>query len=366
MTQLDHEAPRRSTATAAAACFVVLILLMLTLILVGGYVRLSGSGLSIPDWPHVNGSYLPPATDAEWATVKAAYDLDQDRLLELGRLKRAGLGSRGHIPADMTEFRRMFLVEWSHRAVAAILGLVSFLCLLLVLCCRVLRRRAWRAATAIVLLIGFEILLGGILVKSGTSTQWLFFHLAMATVILCTMLVALIQVLGVSRQGEDSHRAVRRQVRHALLLVLTQIILGALVAGSRHNAPGIVVTWPLMQGQFAPDGLWRGDLSLFHNLLDNTLLLQWIHRWFALVVVLQLGQLFWTARRDGVPPQAKKALIALASLLVLQVVLGLTNVLHAAPTAVALAHLETALCMMAVLTVCALVLRGKAQPVAKS
>ena len=343
--------------------FGVLILLMLTLVSVGGFVRLSGSGLSIPEWPKVNGSYLPPLTEVDWITVKAAYDLDQERLIELGRMRRPGLGSLGHMPQDLSEFKRMFLIEWSHRAIAASLGLVALLCLCLVLARADLRRRAWRATTAIVLLIAFEILVGGILVKSGTATHWLFFHLSMATIILCMMFWSFLKTLGWARSGALRYERTRRLIPWTMLLILAQIILGALVAGSRHNAPGIVVTWPLMQGQLVPGVLWNSHWSLVQNLLDNTLLHQWLHRWFPLVLLLQLACLYrqaWVARIQG---PAAGLLIGSAALVLSQILLGLGNVLLAAPILVALIHLETALLIMALLTLC-LYLLGRPEAVA--
>jgi len=332
--------------------FGILILLMLTLVSVGGYVRLSGSGLSIPEWPQVNGSYLPPLNEADWITVRTAYDLDQDRLIELGRMRQPGLGSRGQLPEDLAEFKRMFLIEWSHRAIAALLGLVALLCLGQVLARPDLRRRAWRATTAIVLLIAFEILVGGILVKSGTATHWLFFHLSMATLILCTMLWSFFRTLGLKRVGTGRHERIRLLISLSLLLILAQIILGALVAGSRHNAPGLVVTWPLMLQQVVPPGLWNSQWTLAHNLLDNTLLHQWVHRWFAVLLLIQLGLLYRQAFKAKVPRPAADLLIASALLFAAQIAFGLTNVFLAAPIAIALIHLETALVIMALLTAC--------------
>ncbi len=173
-------------------------------------------------------------------------------------------------------------------ALRPILLLLALACLAIVLTRRRMRRRTWISATAMLLLIALEALLGGILVKSGTSTHWLFFHLSMATVILCTMVWSSLQALGVARAGGGEHGPLRRLIALSMGVVLVQIILGALVAGSRHNAPGIVVTWPAMHGKLVPELLWNDGLSLVQNLLDNTMLHQWVHRWFAVLVATVL------------------------------------------------------------------------------
>ncbi|MBK6911032.1 MAG: COX15/CtaA family protein, partial [bacterium] len=66
-----------SPARRLASWLLFLSMLITVLMLWGGFVRISGSGLSIPDWPLINGSLLPPFSETGWQAVfddyKTAY-----------------------------------------------------------------------------------------------------------------------------------------------------------------------------------------------------------------------------------------------------------------------------------------------------
>lgn len=336
--------------------FIALFVLMILMIIIGGTVRLTGSGLSIPEWPKVNGAYMPPSTESDWLIVKKSYDDDQQVMIEKKEKGVPGIGSRGYIPSDMQEFQTMFLIEWSHRAIAFVLGIVAVFTLVLVCVYADVRQRAMKSMLAVVLLIGIQAVLGGILVKSGTSTHWLFIHLTMATIIIALMAWSFLRarnVAAVLDAGVDAaggYKRVRIFIITAASVVVVQIILGALVAGSRHNAPGIIAEWPLMHGDLVPS-LWNSELGFMNNALDNTTLHQWLHRWFAWMVVVKLVLLYRIAWRTTVLPQiTKQSLFFSAILLFIQILLGLANVFMAAPTAIAIVHLLIALLIIVCLT----------------
>ncbi|NRA39146.1 MAG: COX15/CtaA family protein [Planctomycetes bacterium] len=325
--------------------FISMFVFMVLMIVAGGTVRLTGSGLSIPDWPKVNGAYMPPSTEVDWQTVKKAYDLDQDKMIAMGNQHVPGIGSRGYIPEDMDEFKTMFIIEWSHRAIAFILGLIALFTLFIVCVYKDVRFRAAKPMASVVLLIGIQAVLGGMLVKSGTSTHWLFVHLTMATIIIALMTWSFLRAKNISSQLDEAvdYKKVKVFIVTGMVVVCMQIILGALVAGSRHNAPGIIAEWPLMHGDVVPS-LWNSEMGLLNNLLDNTILHQWLHRWFAWLVVAKLVILYRIAlRTPSLPIFCKRSLQVSAGLLGLQIILGLGNVFMAAPTGIALVHLLVAL-----------------------
>ena len=61
---------------AISRLFLALLVVLFILIVWGAYVRLTGSGLSIPEWPIVNGSLLPPTSDSDWQAVYQKYYLE--------------------------------------------------------------------------------------------------------------------------------------------------------------------------------------------------------------------------------------------------------------------------------------------------
>jgi heme a synthase len=91
-----------------------------------------------------------------------------------------------------------------------------------------------------------------------------------------------------------------------------------------------------------PPDLWVSANGLPWNLLDNFVLHQWTHRWFAFLVLLHLGLVFWRARLTPIGQRANLALQVAATFLGIQIILGLANVYLGAPVLVALGHLLTA------------------------
>ena len=96
-----------SPAQASVASWLAVLFLMLfALNTIGGWVRLSGAGVAIPQWPIINGSLLPPFTDQGWAQVRASYDADQARLAS--RIAAGGLthNNLGRQPRDLAHICR--------------------------------------------------------------------------------------------------------------------------------------------------------------------------------------------------------------------------------------------------------------------
>lgn len=337
----------------------VLFGLVLLLMIVGGYVRLTQSGLSLPGWPLVEGRLLPPVTEQGWVDMFALYEQDMEVLKSKREAGMIGLGAMGHIPHNLSDFKRIFLIEWSHRFLAALVGIVGIGCMTVLLRDRGMRRLAGAPIIGIVSLIVIQSIIGGILVLTHTSTHWLFIHLGMATMILAMILWTLVLLLRGSKASVGPEvlalrRSPRRWVKIALVAVYVQILLGALVAGSRHN--GFSTSWPDMNGTMVPT-LWNASQSMAWNLLDNPYLHQWVHRWFAWAVVIAVGAYMATTMSAPMGNRGRIASRLAFSALTLQVVLGILNVLHGAALFIAMSHLVIALLLWAALCLAAFDLR---------
>jgi heme A synthase len=121
------------------------------LVVWGGITRVTGSGLGCPDWPLCYGQVLPPADDAQaW-------------------------------------------IEWIHRTLAAVVGLmVAGVWLGAVLYHR--RRAIVLPATAAVIFTGFQAYLGKVTVESGNSGESVTAHLAMAMIVLASLIHIAVRV----------------------------------------------------------------------------------------------------------------------------------------------------------------------------
>ncbi len=332
-TQLDPHgrigaAPVPAPVSASVASWLgVLFVMLFALNTIGGWVRLSGAGVAIPQWPIINGSLLPPLSEVGWEQVQAHYTADQERLV--ARIRRGELTETnlGHRPRDAAEFKLMFLTEWSHRLFAALVGVMAAGCLTIIYRRAAIRRLVGWPMTIAGLLIISQAVLGGMLVRSGTNTNWLFLHQANASLIMACVLVSMLRILAAGRPLPDARTQARRRAIAWLLPVVTiavwaQLVIGSLVAGSRNG--GAFRTWPLGSAGV----LWEEPRSLWWNLQSNHELHQWAHQWLAWSIVtaaLVLLVVAWRQRRE-LPQRLRLALHASGAFLFAQMLLGISNV----------------------------------------
>lgn len=332
-----------------AAWLGVLFCLVFTLNTVGGWVRLSGSGVAIPHWPVIergnSWTLLPPFTAEGWTEMHRAFELHQAKLqvrVERGELTAANLGRQ---PRDAADFRAMFLTEWSHRLLAAITGVVAASVIISTLRHAELRRLAGLPLVGAGLLIIAQAVVGGLLVSEGTSTHWLFVHQGNAGLIMSLIMWAILRMLVPDTNAPaidgTRNRWVRRLTAAAMVGIWLQLLGGALVAGSRHLAQGEV---PL--GVTMLPALWNPDRTLSWNLLDNAWLHLWLHRWWAWTLCALCAALYVVAYRSPTGLRQRLALQVSGTFLALQIVFGLANAVLGSTPFIALAHQALGMCLL--------------------
>jgi heme a synthase len=293
----------RARAVALVALYVALIVVPL-----GAYVRLSDAGLGCPDWPGCYGKLVgvPEHSDEHVAAARA-------------------------FPGKPVEAGKAWK-EMIHRYVAGTLGLIVFAACVL----------AWRrrpvVSLALAISIAFQALLGmwtvTLLLKPAIVTGHLLG--GMAVVALLTLLVT----------GEDRRPAPDGALglaRAALFLVVLQIALGGWVSS---NYAGLACQdFPTCQGGWLPAMDFEHGLTIRRELGyagDGSLLpfealtaIHWLHRLGALLVFLAVGALILRLRTAR---EWRSWAFVLAALLLLQVGLGIANVLLSLPLPLAVAH----------------------------
>jgi len=206
------------------ASFVVTYLL----IILGGWVRISGSGLGCgDDWPLCNGRLIPSLEDP--ATV----------------------------------------IEWSHRLVAA---LVSMFVGVLAVWAYLKRgspgwRRRCRASAWVVALLAIQVTLGAITVWLELPSWSVVLHLGTAMALLVILLLA---AMGSVDDGSTMifRGAEASPARMALALAglsAIAVLLGALVANM--GAAPACQGFPLCNGSILPGGHWRTHLHWTHRVV---------------------------------------------------------------------------------------------------
>ncbi|MCP4222272.1 MAG: heme A synthase, partial [Actinomycetia bacterium] len=127
--------------------------LVVAMVLVGGFVRLSRAGLSIVEWDVVTG-ILPPIGDAAWDQSFAEYQQTPEY-----RLVNNGM--------SLGEYQHIFYIEWAHRLIARIIGLMVALPLVWFIRKGFLSVRESLRYWGIVALFGAQGLMGWLMVSSG-------------------------------------------------------------------------------------------------------------------------------------------------------------------------------------------------------
>ena len=333
----SETAPKGEVRIAGWLLF--LSLLVFVLILWGGVVRLSGSGLSIPDWPLINGSLLPPMSDGEWQTVFESYQK---------------VTPPSFVETPMAEFKKMFWIEYGHRFLAALVGIV-FLAVFVRGFRNIYLRRQVGAHLifAAILLVG-QALLGGVVVKEDLKGELVAAHLGTA---FWFFGVLLWMALKLSRmEGAILERSGRKGLVllawAATVFVFIQIVSGGLVAGSRAGM--VFNTFPKIGDFWIPPAhvLWSSVYQpAINNVFQNQILIQFFHRWWAFAAA---GLVIWAhvmALKVSTTPRARLAARGTAVFIVLQIILGIGNLMMKAPFGMSLAHLATGLSLFALMVI---------------
>ena len=304
----------------------VAALVMIT-VAVGGATRLTNSGLSITEWEPIRG-ILPPLSAQEWVETFDKYKLTYEF-----RYRNSTM--------TMDEFQYIYNWEWRHRNLARLV----FLALLIP---GILFRLAGRIhgdlrhqvpiALGLVLLQG---LVGWLMVQSGLSTNVNVSHYRLALhLLLAALLFTMLVGMGLGQDERvaprpDATLASRFAGRWLVGWILVMLVLGALVAGLRGGRQH--GTWPLMEGQFIPKGLF--SMSPWPaNFVENPLTAQFFHRLFAYGLVIGAA-LHWRgtiSRNEPDPIQRGAWLLLLATFA--QMLLGILTVINQVPVPLGVAH----------------------------
>lgn len=324
---MQTNAMLRTRPRSMALWLFIVAAMIVAMVMVGGITRLTESGLSITQWKPISGT-LPPLTDAAWQAEFEGY-----KKIPEYREVNAGMTLAG--------FKAIFFWEYVHRLLGRLIGLAFALPLIWFAIRRQIPRGyGWRLS-ALLALGGLQGAIGWWMVASGLSVRTDVSHIRLA-VHLSTALILLGGIVWTALDLRAAHNmagnlAIARPSRLvpiaaiALVLLGVQIIFGAFTAGL--DAGYAFASWPLMGDAWFPAGApmvspaWR-------NAVDNPIVVQFIHRWFAFAAAAGLGLLAWQAIRQG----AARAGYAIVGLVSLQILLGIATLMSGVAIEIAVAH----------------------------
>jgi heme a synthase len=285
------------------------------LVIAGGLVTSTGSGLSVPDWPTTYGWSMFTFPFSKWV---------------------------GGI-----------VYEHGHRLIATTVGMLTIL--MVVAYWRAESRRWVRRLTLIALgAVVAQGVLGGITVLTRLPPAVSSAHAGLAEVFFAlTVALAVFTSPGWAKAYAASAAATHSlaadsRMRHltvaAIAVVYLQILLGAVM---RHTGAGLAIPdFPLMFGRVIP------PLDL---LASAPVAIHFAHRVGAVVVATFLVAVAWRIfRQHGDRPELRRPAVLLMALLVLQITLGGLTVLTAKDVVINTAHLATGALVFATTVVLAL------------
>ena len=301
----------------------VLLALTFVVIVLGAYTRLSDAGLGCPDWPGCYGQLVVPNTDEQIARAQQTY--------------------------PQSEFNRQKAwIEMIHRAAAGGLGLLIFLATLMDW--RQARRTGSRVSRLLLLLCLAVIIQG--LFGAWTVTLQLLPQVVVAHLFGGFLIFALVYLrylaLSARHPSPGYHPGLMRTaVGFGLVLLIIQILLGGWM--SANYAALACVDFPLCGGSWVPAQMdFTAGFNFWQPLGPNyeggvlpqaaQVAIHFTHRLVAVLLLAYWVVFYLVGRRLPLGNHAKHAMPMLLGLLLLQMALGITNVLGDLPLLVAVAH----------------------------
>ncbi len=308
--------------------------LIVAMVVVGGITRLTESGLSMVRWEPISGT-IPPLNEAAWQA-----EFDHYRATPQYQQINRGM--------SLDEFKTIFFWEYVHRLLGRLIGLVFALPLLWFWWRRAIPVGYGWKLTGIFALGGLQGAIGWWMVASGLVDVPDVSHIRLAVHLLTAFAIFGVTIWVAMDLAQLARDRGARPVRMPLLgiwalcLMFIQFLFGAYVAGL--DAGYAYNSWPRMGDEWFPAATPMMEPFL-RNFVDNPIMVQFVHRWFAFVAgaaALWLGLRAWArvSWLDG---------FLLIGAVLAQILLGILTLLSGVQIDIAVAHQGMAALLLAAL-----------------
>lgn len=328
--------------------------LVVGMVVVGGVTRLTESGLSITEWKPIVGA-LPPTSRAEW-------EIEFDKYKQFPEYKKLNIGM------TLEEFKFIYAMEYSHRLLGRVVGVVFFFPYVYFIGRGYIRGKEALKLGSIFALGGLQGALGWYMVKSGldehliqdgvprVSQYRLAAHMGSAVLIYGGLLWSSLNYLRSKSLANNNAiksistiRTLRPLAFGCMALSFITIISGAFVAGL--DAGLIYNTFPLMGEQWVPENVWDSKYDpALRNITENDVTVQFQHRILGITTytAVTLVYLLSFRARKNLPKSTRIALHAMFAAATTQVILGITTLLTFVPVPLAAAHQSGAVTLFSI------------------
>lgn len=288
---------------------IVTIIAVYLLILAGGIVRSTGSGMGCPDWPTCFGSWVPP-TDV--SQLPSNYQqLYQDR---------------GYADTEFNVYKTW--TEYVNRLLGALIGVFIFFTLLASVPFLKRDPLVFYLSLLTFFLVGFQGWIGSVVVASNLTPWMITIHMLIA------ILIVLLLIYTVARSFSGTiHVAAVRQLR-----LTNSVLVSILVVSLLQILLGTQVREAIDETAVALGGANRA------NWVEQTGIFFYIHRSFSWVVLLGHVWLFYLMKNNLTQPGIiRTSTVLLMGTIVMEIVAGITLANFALPPFVQPIHLLLAI-----------------------
>lgn len=255
------------------------IIAVYLLILVGGIVRSTGSGMGCPDWPKCFGNYVPPTSAAGLpANYKEIYsDKRHEKNLRVASMMR-GLGFESlayritnddSIREEQTFNPVKTWIEYINRLIGVVVGFLILASFLRSFSFRSTNKKVFILSLMALLLVSFQGWIGSIVVSTNLLPGIITFHMLLAIGLIALLLFIHFK-MDIRRQKlkvKRENNAVKSILIACIILFLTQIILGTQVREAIDSIASRL-----------------GELERM-NWIDNLGITFYMHRTYSLIIL---------------------------------------------------------------------------------
>ena len=303
------------------------------LVVFGGFVRLTRSGLSIVEWNPISGS-MPPIGAKAWQEEFSKYQQTPEYL-------------KVNTGMTLGEYKFIFYMEWIHRNIARLAGLVYALPVFYFLYKKTIPWKEFGIYFVMGLLFLSQALAGWVMVASGlvdrpsVSHFNLTIHLLLALSLFgLSLWTAFGHKFGFPPRDKKAKWSLPSKLAVTSFgILLIQISYGGFTAGLK--AGHVSNTWPLMLGKLIPPNLFNS----FINIFESPQTIVFIHRWFAWLGLIAAPFVFWVVKKQNYPQDIQNGLKWLIGFVALQITLGILTILSNVNIVIALMHQANAIAL---------------------
>ena len=308
---------------------ILLTLSICTIILIGGYTRISDSGLSITEWLPISGIFYP-MSEMQWQEEFNKYKQIDEFMLVNSSM-------------SLNEFKVIYFWEWFHRFFARLIGILYLIPMIYLLYMNQIPKKHKIKVFSVGILLAIQAVIGWYMVKSGlvgrvdVSQYRLAMHLTMAFIILGVTYQMLFETNLKSMNHANINGIYENKNLFLILLILVffQISYGAFVSGTHSGL--LYNTWPMYDGNMYPM-IENNNLSGIINFFETGEYIIFIHRTFALIVLLLVIYINFACYKKNNSINSNYLLIIFNVAFIIQILLGILMTFQNIPWHLALAH----------------------------